>query len=144
MHWISSRVLPSPSAQPAPCPGSSGESHAIVAQLAMIVVRISGSKTGCSTARIASRRGSAAGGRQKSDVEPYHRPLGPRTSAAGGDAYSALRSGGRSFAASFSSKSASCALRMTVPNESVLGIPGFGPPLDICTSLRARREGMVN
>ena len=59
LHWISSRVLPSPSAQPAPCPGSSGESHAIVAQLAMIVVRISGSK------RRARRRGSRAGARAR-------------------------------------------------------------------------------
>ena len=79
----------------------------------------------------ADREPARERGRREAEERTSSRtcPLGPRTSAAGGNVQLA-EVDGRLFA-SFSSKSASCALRMTVPNESVLGIPGFGLPLDM-------------
>ena len=63
--------------------GSSGDSHAIVAQLQMIVTKMNGSNGFDSTKRIAQRRGQVAGLRQQRDEPVYKRPLGPRTSSAG-------------------------------------------------------------
>ena len=64
--------------------GSSGDSHAIVVQLARIVSRMSGSKTGDSTTLIARLRGKSPTWSTKSDVLPYSRPDGPRMRSAGG------------------------------------------------------------
>ena len=65
--------------------GSSGDSHAIVVQFAMIVTRMTGSNGFDSTKRMAHRRGVSAGLKQQHDSPAYMRPLGPLISVDGGD-----------------------------------------------------------